>query len=131
MADDNVPRGRLQAPSTLPKYLREGTEKQSPDTLRDLADYAGRLADYKEAEAERKLSDRAEQDTDGPPDEWDAGEWKTVVEDARDEADLAPPKGTLTTKHIDGRDYYYLQWREGSNVKSQYVAPVTPTERDE
>lgn len=35
--------------------------------------------------------------------------------------------GTLTTKTIDEREYYYLQWREGEKVKSQYVAPVSPS----
>ncbi len=42
------------------------------------------------------------------------------------EGDLARAKGTLTTKHIDGRDYYYLQWRDGDTIHSQYVAPVSP-----
>jgi hypothetical protein len=32
----------------------------------------------------------------------------------------------VTTKTIDEREYYYLQWREGEKVKSQYVAPVSP-----
>ncbi|EMA18794.1 hypothetical protein C442_14170 [Haloarcula amylolytica JCM 13557] len=30
-------------------------------------------------------------------------------------------------KTIDDREYYYLQWREGEQVKSQYVAPVGPS----
>jgi hypothetical protein len=29
-------------------------------------------------------------------------------------------------KTIDGREYYYLQWRQGDRVKNQYVAPVSP-----
>jgi predicted phage gp36 major capsid-like protein len=116
----------------LPKYLREGVEKQkSPDRLRRLAEYAEQMADWREAEAERELEERAEQDVDTTPDEWDADEWEDVVDDARDEADLAPGKGTLTTKTIDGRDYYYLQWRAGSKIKSQYVAPVTPADSGE
>lgn len=64
------------------------------------------------------------------PEEWDAedeDEWQEALEDAFEEADIPRSKGTLTTKTIDGRDYYYLQWREGDSVKSQYVAPVSPS----
>jgi hypothetical protein len=85
------------------------------------------MADYKEAKAQRDLEERAEQNVDEAPEEWGVDEWEDVVDDARDEGDLAPGKGTLTTKTIDGRDYYYLQWRAGSKIKSQYVAPVNPS----
>jgi hypothetical protein len=34
-----------------------------------------------------------------------------------------PPLGRTI---VDDREYYYLQWREGDRVKSQYVAPVSP-----
>lgn len=63
-----------------------------------------------------------------PPEEWDddADEWEDALEDAFEKAEIPRSKGTLTTKTIDGRDYYYLQWREGDKVKSQYVAPVSP-----
>ena len=61
------------------------------------------------------------------PDEWDdEAEWRDALTDAREKADIPRGKGTLTTKTIDGRDYYYLQWREGDTVTSQYVAPVSP-----
>jgi len=129
--DDQEERDPLVEPQpagSLPKYLVEGVEKQSPDRLRRLAEYAEQMADYKEEKAQRDLEERAEQDVDTMPDEWDADEWEDVVDDARDEADLAPGKGTLTTKTIDDRDYYYLQWRAGSKIKSQYVAPVTPAD---
>ena len=49
------------------------------------------------------------------------------MDEAREKADLMAGKGTLTVKQIDGRGYYYLQWREGSKITSQYVAPVSPT----
>jgi len=72
----------------------------------------------------REDVDRSELDA---PDEWDDGEaWEEALEDAFEEADIPRSKGTLTTKTIDGRDYYYLQWREGEKVTSQYVAPVNP-----
>jgi hypothetical protein len=61
------------------------------------------------------------------PDEWDdEDEWEQALEDAYEKADILRSKGTLTTKTIDGREYYYLQWREGDKVRSQYIAPVSP-----
>jgi|AntRauTorcE11897_2_1112592.scaffolds.fasta_scaffold07704_3 hypothetical protein len=61
------------------------------------------------------------------PDEWDDEElWEDNLETARKKADIAASKGTLTIKTINERDYYYLQWREGQKVRSQYVAPVDP-----
>jgi hypothetical protein len=73
-----------------------------------------------------------ERGTVDTPDEWDdeEDEWKEALEEAYEEADLVRSKGTLTTKTIDGRGYYYLQWREGDSVKSQYVAPVSPAGDD-
>lgn len=62
------------------------------------------------------------------PEEWadDEDEWDEKVEEAYEAAAIPHSKGTLTTKTIDDREYYYLQWREGEKVKSQYVAPVSP-----
>ena len=31
------------------------------------------------------------------------------------------PKGYISEKNIRGKKTYYLQWREGSRIKSQYV----------
>lgn len=31
------------------------------------------------------------------------------------------PKGYISVKTISGRTYYYRQWREGKQIKSQYV----------
>jgi hypothetical protein len=64
--------------------------------------------------------------TTDPPEEWEGEEWEDALEDAFEKADIRRSKGTLTAKSIDGRDYYYLQWREGETVSSQYVGPVTP-----
>ncbi len=35
--------------------------------------------------------------------------------------ETALPKGKLRVRKIKGRDYYYLQFREGKHVRSQYV----------
>ena len=60
------------------------------------------------------------------PESWDDETWEAKVETARENAGIGASKGTLTTKTINGREYYYLQWREGDTVTSQYVAPVDP-----
>ncbi|WP_227015829.1 hypothetical protein [Haloarcula sp. JP-L23] len=60
------------------------------------------------------------------PNKWDDDKWDEAVEVACEKADIAPSKGTLTTKTIDEREYCYMQWREGESVKSQYVSPVEP-----
>lgn len=60
------------------------------------------------------------------PEEWDEDEWDDKLDAARDKAPIPPTKGSLTTKTINGRDYYYLQWRDGDTVTSQYVGPVEP-----
>jgi hypothetical protein len=64
------------------------------------------------------------------PAEWADEEtaWNDRLKEAYEKAEVPRAKGTLTTKEIDGREYYYLQWREGDTVTSQYVAPVSPSE---
>lgn len=116
------------SPDSVPKYIRDGLEKQDAVTLRTISQYAEQLADYLEEQAERDLKAASERATDEPPNDWDDEEWDDALEDAYDKADIPNSKGTLTTKTIDGRDYYYLQWREGDQVKSQYVAPVVPAD---
>ena len=32
------------------------------------------------------------------------------------------PKGSIQIKHINGREYHYLQFREGKKIVSRYVA---------
>lgn len=119
-----------EVPESVPEYLSAGLDKQSPETLRDIAEFTKQLAAWKEAEAQKEIEKRAEQKPRETPDEWEEEEWREAVEEARDDADLKGSKGTLTTKEIDGRDYYYLQWREGSKIKSEYVAPVVPADSD-
>jgi hypothetical protein len=31
------------------------------------------------------------------------------------------PKGSLRKKRINGREYAYLQWRDGKKIKSKYI----------
>ena len=107
---------------------------------RDLAiDVAARMAaaaDDLEALADRPVlgpetvyREDIELDTVDAPDEWEnEDEWREALDEAFQKADISRAKGTLTTKTIDDREYYYLQWREGDSVKSQYVAPVSPAQ---
>jgi len=79
------------------------------------------------AELEQSTREETAADSVETPDDWDDDEeWKDKLETAREKAAIAASKGTVTTKTINGREYYYLQWREGEKVKSQYVAPVDP-----
>jgi hypothetical protein len=66
--------------------------------------------------------------TPTPPDEWEERpeEWDQQISEAVEKAGTQRGRPTLTTKEIDDREYYYLQWRDGDTVKSQYVAPVDP-----
>ncbi|WP_336358873.1 hypothetical protein [Haloarcula sp. CGMCC 1.6347] len=84
------------------------------------------MATIAEALGESKTEDAVAVDA---PEEWaeDADEWNEKINEAYEAAEIARPKGTLTVKTIDDREYYYLQWREGEQVKSQYVAPVGPS----
>jgi hypothetical protein len=93
--------------SDPPKYILEGLEKQSPETLREIAQIATEMADEKERQLEAELE---EQGVDDQPENLNR--------------DDAPTRATLTTKEINGNQYYYWQWREGDKIKSEYIQPV-------
>lgn len=63
-----------------------------------------------------------------PPEAWEnlEDEWNQKMEAAVEKADAMPARPSLTKKEIDGSAYYYLQWRRGDTVETQYVAPVNP-----
>jgi hypothetical protein len=109
-------------PEDAPLYIIDGLQKQDPATLTALSSYVEQLADEKHAEMEAKLEER-EVEFDDSPDEWGQDDWE--AETANTEA---PAKACVTTKTIDGRDYYYYQWRDGSQIKSEYIAPVNPSD---
>lgn len=114
-----------EPPQSIPKYIAEGLEKQGPETLRTIAEFADRLAQHKAREMEQELQDRAVDEPEEAPEDWDQDAWDDRLDEVRDVKDV-PAKATLTTKTIDNRDYYYYQWREGDKIKSEYVAPVSP-----
>jgi len=91
------------------------------------ADDLAELADRPQLGPPKAYLEDAEDGSAQAPNRWDDDEeWQEALQEAFEKADIRRSKGTLTTKTIDERDYYYLQWREGDRVKSQYVAPVTP-----
>jgi hypothetical protein len=95
--------------SDPPKYILEGLEKQSPETLREIAQIASEMADQKERRVEADLEKQAVSDQ---PENL--------------ERNKAPSGATLTTKEINGNQYYYWQWRDGEKIKSEYIRPVDP-----
>lgn len=68
--------------------------------------------------------------TPAPPEEWEdrEEEWKQKMQAAKEEASDQWGRPSLSRKEIDGREYYYLQWRNEGSVETQYVAPVEPAE---
>jgi hypothetical protein len=70
--------------------------------------------------------------TPTPPDGWTGtdDQWEEKVQaalgKARDENGRLRGRPAISRKEIDGSAYYYLQWRSGGTVQSQYVAPVEP-----
>lgn len=109
---DEVP----QAPASIPKYIRDGLEKQDEQTLRDIAEYAGALAEFRQAETtEEEAAEDTVEETDAVSDE---------ELDRRD----APARATRVTKEINENRYYYWQWREGEKIKSEYIGPVKDSE---
>lgn len=105
-------------PVLAPAYAIDPLHRQDPEMLRKIADYAEKLAAAKEIEAEAELAEEAVTDEDDD---------RVHPEDVEQEVDDdVPKKATLTTKNIDGNTYYYWQWREGDEIKSEYHRPVSP-----
>lgn len=119
-------------PESLPKYLHEGVQKQDVETIEDLIDYCVSVIDWKEAQAEAELSGEdvaGPADRSSPPDDWEASEeeWSERLDDAYENAEIEAGKGSVHINTINGNDYYYLKWREGDKVLSQYISPVNPS----
>lgn len=92
----------------------EAVQAAHAEAIRAVDELLARLAEEPQARDEET------------PDDWDDDEWDEAIEQAVEKAEIAVGTGTITTKTIDEREYYYLQWREGERVKSQYVGPVEP-----
>lgn len=107
MADEPTP------PDTIPNYVQDGVERQSPETLREVAHWATELADWKDREVNVE-----EIQEDLPDDE----ELDDVVDDES--------SGTIVTKKIPcGKDcggcphgpYQYRVKRNGESLDWEYL----------
>ena len=102
-------------PANLPTEIVNMLNESEPEQLRDVATYAEALAEHKEREA--RLEESADQEE--------------VEERPDDLPDDVPAKATITIKEINDNRYYYWQWRDGDQIRSQYKGPVdSKSERD-
>ncbi len=127
--DDDPP--EAPTPPDLPKYLREPLERQGPDRLEAVAEYARDLAAWKRDR--RRAESRRRRATDAVDDErLERLAERGVSTDPGDYEDV--PDGAYvtikTTKRSGGTAYryFYWQWREGQTWENEYIAPVTPRE---
>lgn len=99
-------------PDTIPNYVREGIERQNPDTLRDIAHWAKELAQWKDREV-------AVDEIEGEL--TDDEEFDDVVEESA---------GTIVTKKVPcGKDcggcphgpYQYRVTRSGDSLDWEYL----------
>lgn len=105
---------RPTPPADTAQYILDGLDRQDPEALRQIADHAEDLADWKEAQAAEEM------------DEEDI-----VREDSQGDDDRpgdVPAKASVVIKEINNNRYYYYQWRAGDQVKSKYKAPVESSE---
>ncbi|WP_254547260.1 hypothetical protein [Halomarina pelagica] len=123
MSDDELPPELRGYGAALPTDLATALDSYAddPTVLRDAAAWALRTAIAAEDAAA----------------EANAGEETDSIEDAEADAERdkldgrpedVPSKASVVTKHINGNDYHYWQWREGEQVKSAYKGPANPTE---
>jgi len=105
---------RPKPPDDIAQYILDGLDHQDPEALRQIAEHAENLADWKAAQA------AAEMDKED-----------VVREDSQDDNDRpddVPAKASVVIKEINNNRYYYYQWRAGDKVKSKYKAPVEASE---
>lgn len=99
-------------PMSIPQYVQEGLERQDPGTLQEIAAFVLQLADRKRFDAAIDVKRRREEVDD-------------LDVDVDPEAAGVPGNAYVTTKTIDGEEYYYWQWREGpQSWGNQYIRPV-------
>lgn len=120
-------------PDSLPKYLVEGLQKQDAETLNDIETYAQELRLYRVAQAHAARSLAAETHDVEPAtaDELAAtAREEGIPEDAANWDEIfakgVPAKASIVTKEINDNQYYYFQWREGDQIRSKYLTPVSP-----
>lgn len=96
-------------PTEIPTDITNRLQSQPAETLHTIAEYATQLANAK----------TEQHDTDDDVEEED----EVVDEDLPKNV---PSKASKTQKTINGNDYWYWQWRDGEQIKSEYIGPVNP-----
>jgi len=105
-------------PQEVPDAVVDMLSAYSPGELRAIAAYADRLATRREGDESTA--------TDGSgSDEVEPTEAAGNADPVNQPADI-PSGATLTVKEINDNRYYYWQWRDGDQVRSQYARPVNP-----
>lgn len=112
----------------LPQYVLDALERQDPERLETIAGYAERLAAFKRQQRQQAVEQHRESNEidDDAQQELEARDVSTDPADYED----VPPNAYITIKEPkDGMQYYYWQWREGSNSwGNKYICPVNPKE---
>jgi hypothetical protein len=98
-------------PAELQTDIVDTLDDCSPEILREVAQYAEALAEYRERE--ERLNETEDDEIKDRPD---------------DLPDDVPSRATITVKEINDNRYYYWQWRDGDRVKSKYKGPVDSDE---
>lgn len=130
MSDDSP------TPSTaLPPEIRDILKGATLDQLRDIAEYANALAEYEEEQTgiEGNQIDDDQDDSDAaaekhaedrPPKDHPLEDRSSEGRPSEDRPDGVPSKASTTVKEINSNRYYYWQWRDGDQIRSQYKGPV-------
>ncbi len=111
------------SPPDLPAYLLDPLERQSPDRLDAVAEYAAALAAWKRdrrtAIDQERAGDAADEAT------LDRLDDRGVSTDPDDYEGVPTDGAYVTVKETKpGYRYYYWQWRSGDGWANEYIAPV-------
>ena len=126
-------------PPEVPASVADALQDCSAERLRNVAAYATALADHREqsSAARGTVADTSEE-TDSPKegkrdvDSEDEKEREGTEDDEMEDRPVDPPedvpaRATITVKEINDNRYYYWQWRDGDQIRSQYEGPVDPS----
>ena len=112
----------------LPAYVLDPLERQSPEKLDRVAEYATALAAWKRRDRAAEGDRRREREAVG---ELRLAELRDrgVSTDPEDYEGVPSSKAYVTVKETKpGYRYYYWQWREGDAWKNEYIGPVDPAD---
>lgn len=120
-----MPAEKPHPPTSLHDGLIGLIQERTTGELEDIAVYATDLAEYKRQQ-------RFEQVKTDRENAVDTDQLEDIEDDYSidpDEYDDVPESGAyITIKHINDNDYYYWQWRAGSDTwKNEYIGPVSPS----